>query len=189
MLAGSFIGPVGALTVRSPAPTVVGRSGSGVRQSIADQYLRQAGLGGRGGLRVGRLGDGVNFCTDPGWQAAQAIIGIGGAVIAGAGAAASDSGWTAVGTTTAGVAGAWAAQCAAQTRAGGTTTPSAGTTSSAAAAQQAALAAQQASLAQDQIRIAREQQQRAEQDRQRNTMILVAGGVAVAAIGAFLILR
>lgn len=185
MLAGEYVGPVGALSVRSPSPTVVSRMGSGIRESIADSHLQNAGLRSRGGVSMGRLGD-PNLCTDPGWQVAQALVGAAGGLISGAGG--TDRGWAAAGGAATGVASSWAATCAAQAAAG---QAQAGAASG--AAQQAALNAQltafQQQQAADSIRIARDQQARAAADQQRTTMFMIAGGVAVLGLGAILLLR
>lgn len=193
LAAGTFIGPVGSVgslarSVRVQGPTMISRTGAGVRQSIADQYLRTAGMSTRGGLALGRLGDGPNLCTDPGWQFAQALIGAAGAgVSAGAG---TDQGWLAAGATASGLTSAWQQTCAAQAAAAGAMTGGAGATTQGdtAAAVQAALAAQAAAAQQDQIRLQQQQlTQQRQQSAQTQQYLMIGGGLlAVIVVGAFL---
>ncbi len=186
--AGNYHGSLGRYAGRS-RPSMRGAAMRGQAKAYA---LRGTGISG--------LGEGTDLCTDPGWNAVNALIGGAGSIITSINQSSAssgdedsqpDQGWGAVGAGTTAVATTWQQHCASRQQ----------------AAQQAAqqeletdLARQRANnelaiaqaRAQNEMMIARMQAQQgagASAGIDTNTL-LIAGGVGVAALlGAFLLLR
>jgi hypothetical protein len=182
--AGNYHGSLGRYA-GTPRPS---HQGAAVRGLMKRRALQGVGMAG--------LGEGTDFCTDPGWTAVNALIAGAGSVITSTNTSSAssgeegsqpDAGWSAVGAGTTGFANAWQTHCATQAQ----------------QQQQAASAAAQLELerqraenemaiaqarAQNEMAIATMRAQQGTGGIDQNTL-LIAGGVGLAAILAVVLLR
>jgi|694.fasta_scaffold27114_13 hypothetical protein len=161
----------------------VAREGLSASYAARNRVLGSTGIAG--------LGGDPNLCTDPGWQIAQRITTAAGGIIAGA--AGDDRGWATAGNTVSAVGDVWAATCMAEVRGStdGATTPRESVEdvyARARAEMERDAATARAADLDLRLREAALTSQPASSGVSQQTL-LIAGGVAVAALAAFFLLR
>ena len=168
--AGSYSGSLGRYAGRHEPSN----QGARARETMKAQALGRVGFAG--------LGD-VNLCTDPGWAAANAILGAAGGTITQMNTSSAgpdgtpDRGWGAVGAGTSSLATAWSATCAAQQQ-------QQQTASAAAAAQQLAQqrAENEMAIARARAQFEMQQQAQASASGGVDTNTLLIGGAVLGAV-------
>lgn len=146
---------------------------AGSFQGLGAFYTERASMATRRAAMRG-LGD-VNFCTDPGWQFANRLVGAAGSIYGQA--AGSDAGHRTAARSISAAGDAWAQTCAAQ--AGATATGAAQPTETPADVYARARAD---TLAQAEAQRRAQLSLQAQQQSQTNTYLIV-GGIAVVAVG------
>lgn len=160
------------------------------REGLAASYAaRNRVLGSTG---IAGLGGDPNLCTDPGWVFAQSLLRGAGDVITAAGG--DDAGFRTAGTATSAVGDAWAASCMAEARGStdGAATPSesiADVYARARAEMERDAAVARAADLDLRMRSAPITAETPATGGVSQQTLLIAGGVAVAALAAFLLLR
>ncbi len=197
--AGAYQGGLGIISARVARPHMAGRTGANVRGAVLDSYLGRH-VQDVPVVRVGRLGTGINACTDEGWRAGMAVTAslfdtIGAAITSAAGTG-EERDRTAGGVGTAFTGGAnalatgYTAACT-PAPGSGATVPSVGSPTNSDIT--AMLSATREELAASRISATEADAARAraaaESSQRTQQYLMIGGGLAVAALVAVLVLR
>lgn len=199
LAAGSYLGGMGRIAPR-PA-RYAGRTGANVRGVVLDDLLG-ANTVDVPSIRLGRLGDGVNVCTDAGWSSGLTIgssllSAIGSAITASAGTSGTegyDAGRATAGRTTTASADAFATAYAAScVPAPGTaaTSPAVGSPTNAEITAMLSAARTELAATREAATSAEIERARAEAAQTQRTQqyLMIGGGVALLALVAVVALR